>query len=162
MPSNRLNGGGNGGEQPIGNPFIGGGNMEGLARAMANRDREANIRQETLKAFFTEEPLLIDGKDFDVGQVGWEGANETLPMVLISKKKRAELGINSGEYVIVKTATGDTIPCIAERQFRALLDKCTLNYHASHILKARSGAKVTIYKLEPVLPITPNNPQGVE
>jgi len=68
------------------------------------------------------------GKSMVVGKIGWDNANEFIPMVLVDKRTRTELGLEIGDLVYVSLGNKKVIAPV-NLQFWELVGtgKCTLN-----------------------------------
>jgi hypothetical protein len=99
-------------------------------------ERRARIL-EAVNHFYSGTYQALNTNTYEVVQVGWKGCNDMTPLVLLSRGKRTELGIEVGE--IVKISLGDkSLPAIVDRQFKDMYAGITVNKLVSHVL----GCKV--------------------
>ena len=112
-----------------------------LQRAVEQELERRTRMQEAVTHFYQGDYVALNNLDLEIYQVSWKGANELLPMILVSKAKRVELGVEVGD--IVKVTLGDkSLPCMVERQFKTMKDGATVNRIVAHVLGlvARTGA----------------------
>ena len=99
-----------------------------------------------LEHFYSGESISMTALDTEVLQVSWENANLFIPMVLIGKRKRDELGIELGDYVKVEYK-GKSLPAVVQRQFKGLGEGTTLSKMVAHVLGATTGDTVKLSNL---------------
>jgi hypothetical protein len=104
--------------------------LESLFRQEAERRKAIS---DSIDHFY--DPNYVSSKNIslEVLQIGWDKGNDITPIVLISKAIRQELGVELGQIVKVEH-NNKTIPCIVERQFRALKHGVTVNKIVAHVL----------------------------
>lgn len=112
-----------------------------LQRAVEQELERRQRMQESITHFYQGDYVALNNVELETLQVSWKGANELIPMVLISKAKRAELGVEVGDVVRVQVAD-KSLPCMVERQFKTMKDGATVNRIVAHVLgiKGRVGA----------------------
>ena len=81
---------------------------------------------------------------FEVGKVGWENEN-IIPIVLVDKKTRARLGVDTGSMVKVSKASSKVV-AVVNLQFWEFVGtgKCTLSTKLAEALDAKVGDSVKI------------------
>lgn len=100
--------------------------------------------------FFKEKPTIPFTMEIEIGKLSWDKANEFMPILLLGRRKREELGIEQGDLVVV-TANSRIILCGVDKQFRGHREVATLNYHLAYLLDVELGDNIKIGKL--VVPI---------
>jgi hypothetical protein len=104
-----------------------------LERAVRQEMERRQRVQEAVTHFYTGDYVSLNNLEGEVLAVSWKGANELLPMVLLCKAKRTELGVEVGDVVKVE-ADGKSLPCLVERQFKSMKEGVTVNRVVAHVL----------------------------
>ena len=129
-----------------------------LQRAVEAELERRTRMTEAVNHFYQGDYVALNHVDMEVLQVSWKGANELMPIVLVSKAKRTELGVEVGDIVRVE-ANGKSLPAVVDRQFKTLKEGATVNRIVAHVLGlvARVEAGQTDEDGQSTVPVVPGS-----
>ena len=111
--------------------------LEGLPPELAGAVRQEMERRtrlaEAIGHFYTGDYVAMHTVELETVKIGWQGGNDLMPMVLLSKARRTELGVEVGDVVKVSVGTV-SLPCLVDRQFKGMYEGISLNRLAGHVL----------------------------
>ena len=104
--------------------------VEQAVRAEVER---RNRVKEQLDHFYNGTYISVHYADLEVLATSWKNEQSVMPIVLLSKKHRDELGAEVGHFVKIEY-NEKSLPCLVERQFKGMLNGVTVNRLVAHVL----------------------------